>query len=79
MSIQKRFSFSFLSNVVKGVALFLTSALIARGLQPEMYGTYAFLLTVAVSVCSLLDMGVSKLMGTVPFYLKTTYYFPYFF
>jgi len=64
MSIQKRFSFSFLSNVVKGVALFLTSALIARGLQPEMYGTYAFLLTVAVSVCSLLDMGVSKAFYT---------------
>jgi hypothetical protein len=27
---------------------------------------------------SVLDVGC-KLMGTVPFYLKTTYYFPYFF
>jgi len=64
MSIQRRFSFSFLANVVKGVALFLTSALIARGLQPEIYGTYAFLLVVAVSVCSLLDMGASKAFYT---------------
>lgn len=64
MSIPRRFAFSFFANVVKGVALFLTSALIARGLQPEVYGTYAFLLVVAVSVCSLLDMGTSKAFFT---------------
>jgi len=64
MSISRRFSFSFLVNVVKGMILFLTSALIARGLQPEIYGTYAFLLAVSISVCSLLDMGTSKAFYT---------------
>jgi len=64
MSIQKRFAFSFLSNICKGVALFTTSALIARGLQPEIYGTYAFLLVVAVSICSFMDMGTSKAFYT---------------
>ena len=64
MKIQERLLFSFFANIIKGAALFATSALLARGLQPETYGIYAFLLAISVSICSFLDMGTSKAFYT---------------
>jgi O-antigen/teichoic acid export membrane protein len=64
MKIQERLIFSFFANIIKGVALFATSVFLARGLQPETYGIYAFLLAISISICLFLDMGTSKAFYT---------------
>ena len=52
--------YSFISNVLKSVLSFATGILIARGLGPEEYGVFAFLLASFTALRSLLDMGTSS-------------------
>ena len=63
-SIKSRFAVSFYSNVLKGGFSFATGLIIAKGLGPENYGNYAFLLASFLSLVQLLDMGTSSAFYT---------------
>ena len=63
-SVSSRYFASLLGNVLK-MALSLASGLIiARGLGPDRYGDYTFLVTSFVAIRQLLDMGSSQAFFT---------------
>ena len=64
MSIKVRFLFTLVANLAKAVLGFLTGLLIARGLGPEQYGVFAFLLASFSALLQLLDMGSSSAFFT---------------
>ena len=56
-SVKARFSISFLSNVLRGFLSLSTGLLIGRGLGPQTYGDFVFLLGTFAGIKQLLDMG----------------------
>lgn len=63
-SIQSRFVVTLLTNVSKGLLGFMTGLLIARGLAPEQYGVFSFLMASFSALLPLLDMGSSSAFYT---------------
>ena len=60
MSIVRRSFISVISNLMKSALSFATGILIARGLGPQDYGVFAFLLASFTALSTLLDMGSSS-------------------
>lgn len=60
MSVIKRSAISLAANVTKAIISFATGILIARGLGPEEYGVFSFLLASLTALRYLLDMGTSN-------------------
>jgi O-antigen/teichoic acid export membrane protein len=56
-SVQSRFTFSFLSNGLRGLLTVATSVIIARGLGPDDYGVFTFLFGSFLAFRVLLGMG----------------------
>lgn len=63
-SIKKRFGYTLASNVVRSLLSFLVGILLARGLGPEKYGAFAFLLGSFAAFRALLDLGTSTAFFT---------------
>ena len=63
-SLKARFKFSLVSNACRGIMTFLTGLLIARGLGPEKYGDFVFLLGSFMALRQLLDLGSSRAFFT---------------
>jgi O-antigen/teichoic acid export membrane protein len=59
-----RFVVSFTGNIIKLSLSFFTGLIIARGLGPNDYGNFSFLLTSFLSLRQLLDMGTSQAFYT---------------
>jgi O-antigen/teichoic acid export membrane protein len=59
-SILRRSLISAQANVAKAVLSFATGILLARGLGPEQYGVFAFLLASFTALRAVLDMGSSS-------------------
>ena len=64
MTILRRSAISIVANIVKGGLGFITGMLLARGLGPEQYGIFAFLLASFSALRLLLDMGTSNAFFT---------------
>lgn len=60
MSISSRSFISLIANILKGFFILTTGILLARGLKPVDYGTFAFLLASFVALRSILEMGTSS-------------------
>lgn len=63
-SIRSRFAITIIVNVLRALLTFATGLLIARGLGPEDYGRFTFLLGSFIAVRQLLDMGSSSAFFT---------------
>lgn len=63
-SIKSRFLVSFASNILRGILSFATSLVFARGLGPDLYGNYIFILSSFMATVFLLDLGTSKAFFT---------------
>ncbi len=63
-SIRSRFAVTVIANVLRALLTFATGLLIARGLGPEDYGRFTFLLGSFMAVRQLLDMGSSSAFFT---------------
>ena len=63
-SIRSRFSFTLVINTAKTGITFLAGLLVARGLGPENYGTFAFLTGICITIRNLFDMGTSTAFFT---------------
>jgi O-antigen/teichoic acid export membrane protein len=63
-SVGTRFIVSVLNNIFRAGISFATGILVARGLSPDGYGDFAFLLGSFVAIRSLLDMGSSSAFYT---------------
>jgi len=63
-SIKSRFSISLSSNIFRGVISIATGLMIARGLGPENYGDFVFLLGCFIASRQLLDLGTSQAFYT---------------
>lgn len=63
-SIKSRFIVSIIANILKGGLAFATVAVVARGLEPELFGDYIFLLTSITGILFLIDLGTSKAFFT---------------
>jgi O-antigen/teichoic acid export membrane protein len=64
VSIIRRTSVSFITNITKVLLSFLTGILLARGLGPSDYGVFAFLLATFAALRAFLDMGSSRVFFT---------------
>lgn len=60
MNFGKRLVTSVLLNTVRSVIIFVTGMILARGLGPEQYGLFSFLLASFAAIITLLDMGSSS-------------------
>jgi len=60
MNFGKRLVISVLLNTVRSVIIFLTGMILARGLGPEQYGLFSFLLASFAAIITLFDMGSSS-------------------
>lgn len=58
-SISARFAFTIFSNLARAALTFLTGVVVARGLGPERYGDFNFLLGSFIAIRQLLDAGTS--------------------
>ena len=63
-SLKSRFIVSLFSNIFRGAVSFLTGLVIARGLGPENYGDFFFLLGCFMASRQLLDLGSSQAFYT---------------
>lgn len=63
-SIKSRFAITLAANIVRTGLSFLTGIIIARGLGPEEYGNFTFLLSSFIAVRQLLDMGTGTAFYT---------------
>jgi len=63
-SLKFRFAVSVLGNGLRGLLQFLTILILARGLGPENYGHYSFLIGSFVAVRALLDLGTNEAFFT---------------
>lgn len=80
MSILHRSAISIVANIAKGGLSFVTGMLLARGLGPEQYGTFAFLLASFTALRSLLDLGTSSAFFTfISKKERTKIFFSYYF
>ena len=64
MSFASRSLISVFANFYKGCVVFLTGILLARGLGPEEYGVFSFLLASFIALRSLFEMGTSSAFPT---------------
>ena len=64
ISLFKRSSFSIVTNILRSLFAFIALLILARGLGPEEYGVYAFLIGVFASIKILLDLGASSAFYT---------------
>ena len=55
---------SFMGNTLKAILSFVTGILLARGLGPELYGVFSFLLASFIAMVALLEMGTSSAFFT---------------
>lgn len=62
--ILSRFISSLVANLLRALLSFATGILLARGLGPEEYGVFAFLLASFTALTQLLDMGTSNAFFT---------------
>ncbi len=60
MTIAKRLAYSVVFNTARSIIIFATGMVVARGLGPEQYGIFSFLLASFVALISLFDMGSSS-------------------
>ncbi len=63
-SVQSRFIATIIANTLRSGLSFITGLLIARGLGPEQYGNFVFLLGSFVALRQLLDMSTSSAFYT---------------
>ena len=63
-SLKSRFIISLFYNIFRGAVSFLTGLVIARGLGPENYGDFFFLLGCFMASRQLLDLGSSQAFYT---------------
>ncbi len=63
-SVKARFVVSVVGNSLRGVLNFVSILFIARGLGPEQYGNFYFLLGSFAAIKTLLDMGTSQAFYT---------------
>jgi O-antigen/teichoic acid export membrane protein len=63
-SVKKRFAASILGNLIRGGLTFVATLFIARGLGPERYGSYIFLLSSFTAMRAILDMGTEAAFHT---------------
>ena len=64
LSVKSRFAVTLVSNIVRTGLNFLTGIIIARGLGPEAYGDFTFLLGSFIALRQLLDMGTGAAFYT---------------
>lgn len=64
LSVRSRFKATIIANILRSGLSFITGLLIARGLGPEQYGSFVFLLGSFVALRQLLDMGTSSAFYT---------------
>ena len=60
MQFAKRLTISVLLNIVRSIIIFFTGIILARGLGPEQYGIFSFLLASFAAIITLFDMGTSS-------------------
>ncbi|VVB88564.1 Polysaccharide biosynthesis protein [uncultured archaeon] len=58
-SVRSRFTATVIANILRGGLGFITGLLVARGLGPEQYGNYIFLLGSFLALGRLFDLGTS--------------------
>lgn len=63
-SIKSRVAVTFLTNLIRAALMFIGGLLIARGLQPDKFGDYNFLLASMGGVLGFLDMGTGNAFYT---------------
>jgi len=63
-SVKSRFAVTLAANIVRTGLSFLTGIVIARGLGPEEYGNFTFLLSSFIALRQLLDMGTGAAFYT---------------
>src|SRR4051812_34704449 len=63
-SITSRFAVTFFSNAFRGGIAFLTGVFVARGLGPEEFGNFNFLLGTFLAIRQLMDVGTSTAFYT---------------
>jgi O-antigen/teichoic acid export membrane protein len=63
-NIKPRFAISVVGNAIKGILVFSTGLIMARGLGPEDYGNFSFLLASFMAILPLVDMGSSNAFYT---------------
>jgi O-antigen/teichoic acid export membrane protein len=64
-SVRSRFAISFFSNALRGLLSLVTGLLIGRGLGPQSYGDFVFLLGTFVGIKVFLDMGSTHAFYTI--------------
>ena len=64
LSVVNRSLFSFFANSLKSLLAFTAGIFVARGLGPEQYGVFAFLLASFMAIRQILDMGTSSAFYT---------------
>ena len=64
VSFKSRFIYTVISNITRSGLSFLTGIVVARGLGPNDYGSYMFLLGSFTAVRQLLDLGTSTAFYT---------------
>lgn len=63
-TITSRFAVTFVSNGLRGAMAFLTGVFVARGLGPEQFGNFNFLLATFLAIRQLMDVGTSTAFYT---------------
>ena len=64
LSIKSRFAITLAANIMRTGLSFLTGIIIARGLGPEQYGNFTFLLGSFIALRQLLDLGTGTAFYT---------------
>ena len=64
LSAKSRFAVSILANTLRGGLSLITVLILARGLGPERYGDFAFLIGSFVAIKILLGMGTPNAFYT---------------
>ncbi len=62
--ISSRFAASLIGNITRLGLSFLSGLIVARGLGPEDFGNFSFLLTSFIAIKQLLNMGTSQAFYT---------------
>ena len=63
-SAKTRIVFSFISNMLRGGFSFLAGLIVARGLGPNLYGDFIFLIASFAAIRQVLDLGTSSAFYT---------------
>ena len=63
-SAKTRIFFTFISNILRGGFSFLAGLIVARGLGPNLYGDFIFLIASFAAIRQVLDLGTSSAFYT---------------